>query len=133
MAHGVADGSCRNLVARRLSKTLDVVRQTWGGGAMLAEVPIHVPVGEQYIKGTIDLLMERDDGTVLLVDHKVHAAGNTAESAELDELVGRYTAQLWWYRRALAAGGVDASPTLCLSFPVQGVICEIELGERTDE
>ncbi|MEX2443139.1 MAG: UvrD-helicase domain-containing protein [Alkalispirochaeta sp.] len=124
-AHGVDDPACRKLVMSRLPETLQLVRRTWGGGVMLAEVPVQVPFGDQYITGTIDLLMERGYGTVLVVDHKVHAQS----SADLDELVGRYTSQLWWYRRALALGQVDADPVLCLSFPVQGIVCEVEIGE----
>lgn len=72
--------------------------------------------------------MERDDESVVLVDHKVHAA----EAADLDELVGRYVSQLWWYQLAPSVASLESSPVMCVAFPVQGVICEVEIGEASD-
>jgi len=69
-----------------------------GDAAVSAEVPFVLPVGGTMIRGSIDLLAERGDGAVLVIDYKTNRVADRNPA----DLAARYEVQRDIY--ALAAG-----------------------------
>lgn len=68
-------------------------------GRSWRELYVAAPVGDVVIEGFIDLLVERPDGTLLVVDYKTDSASS---QADIDDAVARYRLQVAAY--ALAVG-----------------------------
>lgn len=86
-------------VARRVRVALDSELLRSATGRIWKEVPVSAPVGERFVEGYIDLVLEVDGG-LLVVDYKTDAV-NTTE--QLDEKVSHYGPQLRAYAAALGA------------------------------
>ena len=97
--HQVDDAELvRDLATSALaSEALAEARQA---GRLWREVPVFVPVGGHLVEGFIDLLHERADGSLVVVDWKTDKARTPSE---VDASVGRYRAQGAAYAVALAA------------------------------
>jgi RecB family exonuclease len=65
------------------------------------EVPFVLSVGGTLIRGSIDLLAQRTDGSVLVVDYKT----DRLESRDPNQIVSRYSIQRDLYALAAAARG----------------------------
>ena len=66
-----------------------------------AEVPFVISVGATLIRGSIDLLVETGDGSVLVVDYKT----DRLDSGDPTDVVGRYSVQRDLYALAAAMRG----------------------------
>ena len=72
-----------------------------GDGRVGAEVPFVLSVAGTLVRGSIDLLVERADGSVLVVDYKTDRLGDR----DPEQIVSRYTVQRDLYALAAAARG----------------------------
>ncbi len=86
------------LIAAFLGSSL---REEIEGARVSAEVPFVLPVGETMIRGSIDLLVEREDGSVLVVDYKTNHLGDRTPAAVAE----RYSVQRDLYALAASARG----------------------------
>ncbi len=77
------------------------LREEIGAARVSAEVPFVIEVGGTLVRGSIDLLVERPDGSVLVVDYKT----DRLEGREPHEMVSRYAVQRDLYALAAAARG----------------------------
>ena len=64
-------------------------------------MPFVLPVGETMIRGSIDLLAERPDGSVLVVDYKT----NRLKGRSPEAIARRYSVQRDLYALASSARG----------------------------
>jgi ATP-dependent exoDNAse (exonuclease V) beta subunit len=95
--------------AERTAGGLDLVRafltsplrEEIGDERVSAEVPFVIEVGGTLLRGSIDLLVERDDGSVLVVDYKT----DRLDGRDPEEVVARYTVQRDLYALAAATRG----------------------------
>ena len=71
------------------------------GGRVGAEVPFVLSVAGTLVRGSIDLLVERADGSVLVVDYKTDRLGDR----DPEQIVSRYAVQRDLYALAAAARG----------------------------
>ncbi|MGH2956547.1 MAG: UvrD-helicase domain-containing protein [Solirubrobacterales bacterium] len=78
------------------------LREELADGRASAEVPFVLSVRETMLRGSIDLLVERPDGSVLVVDYKT----DRLDGADPHQAAGRYGVQRDLY--ALAAAGRGA-------------------------
>lgn len=83
---------------RRVRVALDSDLLKAASGRLWKEVPISAPIGDRFVEGYIDLVLERDGGLVV-VDYKTDA---TATQEQIDAKVLHYSPQLRAYSRALA-------------------------------
>jgi ATP-dependent helicase/nuclease subunit A len=88
-------GAAQGLVKAFLDSPL---REEIGDAKVSAEVPFVLSVSGTLIRGSIDLLVERDDGSVLVVDYKT----NRLDTRTPEDVAARYAVQRDLY--ALAAG-----------------------------
>ena len=72
-----------------------------GDGRVGAEVPFVLSVAGTLVRGSIDLLVERADGSVLVVDYKTDRLGDR----DPEQIVSRYAVQRDLYALAAAARG----------------------------
>jgi RecB family exonuclease len=77
------------------------LREEIGDARVSAEVPFVISIGGTLIRGSIDLLVERPDGSVLVVDYKT----DRLESRDPADVVERYSVQRDLYALAAAARG----------------------------
>jgi ATP-dependent helicase/nuclease subunit A len=77
------------------------LREEIGEARVSAEVPFVLSVGGTLVRGSIDLLVERPDGSVLVVDYKT----DRLNDRDPVEIVSRYTVQRDLYALAAAARG----------------------------
>jgi ATP-dependent helicase/nuclease subunit A len=77
------------------------LREEIGDAAVGAEVPFVLSVIGTLIRGSIDLLVERPDGSVLVVDYKTDRLGDR----DPVEIVSRYSVQRDLYALAASARG----------------------------
>jgi ATP-dependent helicase/nuclease subunit A len=77
------------------------LRDEIGAARVSAEVPFVLEIGGTLVRGSIDLLVERPDGSVLVIDYKT----DRLESREPEEIVSRYAVQRDLYALAAAARG----------------------------
>jgi ATP-dependent helicase/nuclease subunit A len=77
------------------------LREEIGAARVSAEVPFVLEIGSTLVRGSIDLLVEHPDGSVLVIDYKT----DRLESREPDEIVSRYAVQRDLYALAAAARG----------------------------
>jgi ATP-dependent exoDNAse (exonuclease V) beta subunit len=77
------------------------LREEIGDDRARPEVPFVLAVGGTLIRGSIDLLVERADGSVLVVDYKTDRLGGRDPA----EIVSRYSIQRDLYALAAAARG----------------------------
>jgi ATP-dependent helicase/nuclease subunit A len=77
------------------------LREEIGGARVSPELPFVISVGGTLIRGSIDLLVERTDGSVLVVDYKT----DRLEGRDPVAIVSRYTVQRDLYALAAAARG----------------------------
>jgi ATP-dependent helicase/nuclease subunit A len=75
-----------------------VVQQAVRGGRWWREVPVAAPVGGGVVEGVVDLLVERPDGGLVVVDYKTDAV---VGDDELDAAVGHHRLQAAAYAAAL--------------------------------
>ncbi|HKH23726.1 MAG TPA: UvrD-helicase domain-containing protein [Solirubrobacterales bacterium] len=75
------------------------LKEEIGEARVSAEVPFVISVGDTLIRGSIDLLVERGDGSVLVVDYKT----DRLQSRDPADVATRYSVQRDLY--ALAASG----------------------------
>jgi ATP-dependent helicase/nuclease subunit A len=106
-AHGI--GADAATVADLASSALasEALASARAAGRWWREVPVVVPVGDALIEGFIDLLYERPDGAVVVVDWKTDR-GHTPDA--VDAALHRYRLQGAGYAAALvAATGRDVA------------------------
>ncbi len=77
------------------------LRERIGDATVSAEVPFVLSVRGTMIRGSIDLLVERPDGSALVVDYKT----DRLEGRDPAEIVGRYSVQRDLYALAAATRG----------------------------
>jgi ATP-dependent exoDNAse (exonuclease V) beta subunit len=77
------------------------LREEISDARVSAEVPFVISIAETLIRGSIDLLVERPDGAVLVVDYKT----DRIKGREPAAVVGRYSVQRDLYALAAAARG----------------------------
>jgi ATP-dependent helicase/nuclease subunit A len=77
------------------------LREEIGDARVSAEVPFVISVAGTLIRGSIDLLVERPDGSVLVVDYKT----DRLNGRDPAEIVSRYSVQRDLYALAAAARG----------------------------
>jgi hypothetical protein len=77
------------------------LREEIGDGRVGAEVPFVLSVAGTLVRGSIDLLVERDDGSVLVVDYKT----DRLRDRDPEQIVSRYSVQRDLYALAAAARG----------------------------
>jgi ATP-dependent helicase/nuclease subunit A len=77
------------------------LRTEIGEARVSAEVPFVLAIGGTLIRGSIDLLVEREDGSVLVVDYKT----DRLEGRDPDQIARRYFVQRNLYALAAAARG----------------------------
>jgi ATP-dependent helicase/nuclease subunit A len=77
------------------------LREEIGDDRVSPEVPFVLAVGGTLIRGSIDLLVERSEGSVLVVDYKT----DRLEDRDPAEIVSRYSIQRDLYALAAAARG----------------------------
>jgi ATP-dependent helicase/nuclease subunit A len=77
------------------------LREEIGDARMSAEMPFVLSVSGTLIRGSIDLLAERADGSILVVDYKT----NHLEDRTPDDVAARYSVQRDLYALAAAARG----------------------------
>ncbi len=77
------------------------LRAEIGDARVSAEVPFVLAVAKTMVRGSIDLLVERPDGSVLVVDYKT----DRLDGRDPAEIVERYTAQRDLYALATATRG----------------------------
>jgi ATP-dependent exoDNAse (exonuclease V) beta subunit len=77
------------------------LREEIGDASVSAEMPFVLPVRETLIRGSIDLLAERADGSILVVDYKT----NHLEDRTPGDVAARYSVQRDLYALAAAARG----------------------------
>jgi ATP-dependent exoDNAse (exonuclease V) beta subunit len=100
------------------------VREEIGDAKVSAEVPFVLSVRGTMIRGSIDLLVERSDGSALVVDYKT----DRLDGRDPGEVVKRYSVQRDLY--ALAAASRGAAVQTAYVFLEQP---EARVGERFDE
>lgn len=76
------------------------VREAVAGGRFWREVYVAAPFGDRVLEGYVDLLYERPDGSLVVVDYKTDRARS---AAELDASSARYRLQGAGYAAALEA------------------------------
>ena len=103
----------------------ELIAARWPGAAWGREVPISAPVpsptGERRIDGVIDLLLELDDG-VVLIDHKTYPAPS---HAAVFKHVQDHLSQLGAYAHALERCG-RVVLACCVHFPIAGRWVDLE-------
>ncbi len=77
------------------------LREEIGDARVSAEVPFVLSVAGTLVRGSIDLLVERPDGSVLVVDYKT----DRLNGREPADTVSRYSVQRYLYAMAAAARG----------------------------
>jgi RecB family exonuclease len=77
------------------------LREEIGDARVGAEVPFVLSVAGTLIRGSIDLLVERPDGSVLVVDYKTDRLSDPDPA----EIISRYSVQRDLYALAAAARG----------------------------
>jgi ATP-dependent helicase/nuclease subunit A len=77
------------------------LREEIGDARVSAEVPFVISIAGTLIRGSIDLLVERPDGSALVVDYKT----DRLSSRDPEEIVSRYSVQRDLYALAAAARG----------------------------
>ncbi len=77
------------------------LREEIGQARVSAEVPFVISVAGTLVRGSIDLLVEREDGSVLVVDYKTDRLREREPAA----IVSRYSVQRDLYALAAAARG----------------------------
>jgi ATP-dependent exoDNAse (exonuclease V) beta subunit len=97
-AGGEIAAKARELTGAFLGSAL---REEIGGARASAEVPFVLSIGETLIRGSIDLLVEWDDGSVLVVDYKT----DRLEGRDPADVGDRYSVQRDLYALAAAARG----------------------------
>jgi ATP-dependent helicase/nuclease subunit A len=95
---GEQTGAALALVSAFLESPL---REEIAEARVSAEVPFVLPVGETMIRGSIDLLAERPDGSVLVIDYKT----NHLKGREPAVVAQRYSVQRDLYALAASARG----------------------------
>jgi ATP-dependent helicase/nuclease subunit A len=78
------------------------LREEIAGARASAEVPFVITVGGTLIRGALDLLVERPDGSILVVDYKT----DRLDGRDPDQVVSRYSVQRDLYALAAAARGM---------------------------
>jgi hypothetical protein len=95
----------------------------WPGSKRLCEVPVSVRLDNgQVAKGQIDLLLETQDGYVL-IDHKANPKGRD----EWEQVARRYGGQLALHKQAVETATSTLVKELWLYFPVSGGAVSIEV------
>lgn len=121
-AYGRADVFSPSTFLERVRRPIEQLRTLYNPWRMLSEVPLQMNAGDQLLNGTADLIMESEDG-MILVDHKVHGE----LEKELSTVVERYADQLYWYARVLLEYGEKAPTIYYLNFPIVGAIARVRL------
>jgi ATP-dependent helicase/nuclease subunit A len=108
------------------------LRQEIGDSTASPEVPFVLSVGGTLIRGSIDLLVERPDGSVLVVDYKT----DRLDGRDPKEIVSRYSIQRDLYALAAAARGVPVETAYVFleqpEAPARESFGEAELGAAND-
>jgi ATP-dependent helicase/nuclease subunit A len=99
------------------------IASRFGTAKRSAEIPIHaIADGNQIIVGQIDLLIETDDGFVV-IDHKSFPGTVAVESDRLQSFAG----QVDLYRRALYRVTGRACHEFWLHQPISATMVRVEL------
>jgi ATP-dependent helicase/nuclease subunit A len=108
------------------------LREEIGNARVGAEVPFVLSVAGTLVRGSIDLLVERPDGSVLVVDYKT----DRLSDRDPTEIVSRYSVQRDLYALAAAARGTPVETAyVFLEAPdraVRQTFGETELGEARE-
>ena len=104
----------------------DWISQALSPKAIHTEIPMHFkhPNG-QVSDGFIDVLVERKDGSFVIIDHKV-VSNQSAETC-----VKTYAAQQEVYRNAVRTA-CGAACQVCLHLPVQGKLVEVLFADELE-
>jgi ATP-dependent helicase/nuclease subunit A len=106
---GVDAGTVAELAASALAS--DALVDARASGRVWREVPVIVPIGTRLLEGFIDLLYQRPDGQLVVVDWKTDRART---AAEVDAALDRYRLQGAAY--AAAVGTATGQPVAEVRF-----------------
>jgi ATP-dependent helicase/nuclease subunit A len=97
--------------------------QRWPGARIHCEIPVEARRDNgQVLKGQIDLLLETDNGWVL-IDHK----SNPGDASTREEVVRRYGGQLRLYKEGVERATGRQVVETWLYFPVAGSAVRVQL------
>lgn len=96
------------------------VERRWPGARLRRETPVIARVGEQLIRGRIDLLVEHDPGAAI-IDHKSFPGSPDT----WDERAISYGPQLALYSRAIEAVRPEADVQVFVHMPIVGVLLRL--------
>jgi ATP-dependent helicase/nuclease subunit A len=103
------------------------LRDEIAGARVSAEVPFVITAGGTLIRGALDLLAERPDSSILVVDYKT----DRLYGRDLDQVVSRYMVQRDLYALASAARGMPVETAYVFlerpDSPVREIFGEAEL------
>jgi ATP-dependent helicase/nuclease subunit A len=95
---GIPDAADTVASLARAALASEPVREAVAGGRFWREVYVAAPFGDRVLEGYVDLLYERGDGSLVVVDYKTDRARS---EAELDRSFARYRLQGAAYAAAL--------------------------------
>jgi ATP-dependent helicase/nuclease subunit A len=121
----------RTAIALELTRAFlsSPLREEIGESAVSAEVPFVLEVDKTLVRGSIDLLVQRPDGSILVVDYKT----DRLEARDPEKIVERYEVQRDLYALAAAArGGPVETAYVFLERPDPAVRTLFDEGELED-
>jgi len=126
-AHGVASALSPHTLIAAADALRGWLDARYPGARWCREWPVRARVHddghERLLRGEIDLVLELDDGYVI-VDHKSFPGSD----AERDEHVLAYTSQLRWYAEASTRALGKPLKAALIHLPMRGEIVEVEVG-----
>src|SRR4051794_653491 len=124
---GLASTGAEQVLSLTTAFLSSPLREEIAGARVSPEVPFVLSIAGTLIRGSIDLLAEREDGSVLVVDYKTDRLGDR----DLGETVSRYSIQRDLYALAAAARGARVETAYVFlerpDAPVREVFGETEL------
>ncbi len=123
--HGVvANGSPRDVVLAG-DRFRSFVEERWPGAQLHREWPVALRRGDQEVRGTADLVVELEDGFVV-IDHKTFPGGRE----EMIEKAKGFGGQLEAYRKAVGLASGKRCMGTWVHFPVAGWMVEVGKGSE---
>ena len=120
-AHNIDTGLTEEIISA-VEGYHELLQSTFAPVKMFTELPVSVLNGEgRHIRGTIDHLLEVDNGEYIVIDHKIFP-GNFQKT---EERALKYAGQLQCYKDALASEGYRVKSTY-INFITTGRMIEVQ-------
>jgi len=121
--HGIAENIDPKAAVRYAQHFCGYVKKIFRPRRILGEYPVmQVMDNGQLVKGWIDVLLETDDGW-LIVDHKLSAR----PESELQAEALKYAGQLLAYKNAVEAATSKKVASCRIHFPLAGILWELKV------